>query len=106
MYNHIQEEKSTLQYHVLKRKSFQAAEKSAAEPLSKTKKQTEHGLKFRLHFLEALRGGGRGVGGGRGNNPAKLQERDSSSTANNATDTLCVCVYFGSKKKRRIYRWL
>ncbi len=39
-----------------------------------------------------------GGGGGRGNNPAKLQERDSSSRANNAPDTLCVCVYFGSKK--------
>ncbi len=87
MYDHIQKEKSALQYHAIKR--FQAAEKSAAEPLSTTKKQTEHGLKFRLHFLEELRGGG---GGGRGNNPAKLQERDSSSTANNAPDTLCVCI--------------
>ncbi len=66
MYNHIQEEKSTLQYHVLKRKSFQAAEKSAAEPLSTTKKQTEHGLKFRVHFVEELRDGGGGGYEGKG----------------------------------------
>ncbi len=40
MYDHIQEEKSTLQlqYHALKRKSFQAAEKSAAEPSEHHKK--------------------------------------------------------------------
>jgi hypothetical protein len=39
-----------------KRKSFLAAEKSAAEQRSKL--NNEHGLKFRLHFLEELRGGG------------------------------------------------
>ncbi len=46
-----------------------------------------------------MEGGGRGEGG---NNPAKLQERDSSSTANNAPDTLCVCVcvYTSVLKKR------